>query len=215
MLKLRKSLYGTRNAGYLWYEDLRAELLRQGFQQSIHDQCLFSRTKNGHTTYLATWVDDVIVVSNDPNVDELLTSLKKQNFDIQTFENLDWYLGLNIQHDRENGILRISQSAYIDTLLEKFNMTKCNTCDTPMVVDPPTKTDCPEFPMDKPYRQLLGALAHIARFSRPDILFAVFYLARYQQNPGEAHWKALKRILRYLKGTKDLALTHLNVYPNF
>ena len=207
MLKLRKSLYGTRNAGYLWYEDLRAELLRQGFQQSIHDQCLFSRTKNGHTTYLATWVDDVIVVSNDPNVDELLTSLKKQNFDIQTFENLDWYLGLNIQHDRENGILKISQSAYIDTLLEKFNMTKCNTCDTPMVVDPPTKTDCPEFPMDKPYRQLLGALAHIARFSRPDILFAVFYLARYQQNPGEAHWKALKRILRYLKGTKDLALT--------
>ena len=46
MLKLRKSLYGTRNAGYLWYEDLRAELLRQGFQQSIHDQCLFSSTKN-------------------------------------------------------------------------------------------------------------------------------------------------------------------------
>ena len=207
MLKLRKSLYGTRNAGYLWYEDLRAELLRQGFQQSIHDQCLFSRTKNGHTTYLATWVDDVIVVSNDPKIDELLTSLKKHNFDIQTFENLDWYLGLSIQHDRKAGILKISQEAYIDTLLEKFNMTNCNTCDTPMVVDPPNKSDCPEFPLDKPYRQLLGALAHIARFSRPDILFAVFYLARYQQNPGEAHWKALKRILRYLKGTKSLALT--------
>ncbi len=74
-----------------WYEDLRAELLRQGFQQSIHDQCLFSRTKNGYTTYLATWVDDVVVISNDPKIDDLLTSLKKHNFDIQTFENLDWY----------------------------------------------------------------------------------------------------------------------------
>ena len=207
MIKLNKSLYGTRNAGYLWWEDLKTELLSQGFIQSTHDPCLFSRTKDGYTTYLATWVDDVLVVSSDPNVEDLLKTLKRHKFDIQTFEDLTWYLGLDINHDAERGILTISQEAYIDTLLEKFSMTKCNPCDTPMVTEPPTKNDCSDVPIDKPYRQLLGALAHIARFSRPDILFAVFYLARYQKNPGEPHWKALKRVLRYLKGTKDLALT--------
>ena len=95
---------------------------------------LIQPEKDGHVTYLATWVDDVIVVSNDPNIDNLLTTLKNNGFDIQTFEHLEWYLGMKIAHDKENGILEISQEAYIDTLLEKFNMTKCNTADTPMVM---------------------------------------------------------------------------------
>ena len=76
-------------------------------------------------------------------------------------------------------------------------------------MDPPTASDCPSegHKLDKPYRELLGSLSHIARCSRPDILYATFYLARYQANPGQAHWTALKRILRYLKGTKHIPLT--------
>ena len=74
----------------------------------------------------------------------------------------------------------------------------------------PNKDDQPDavdISILKPYRSLLGSLSHLARFTRPDIKFAVFYLARYQARPGERHLKGLFRILRYLKGTLSAGLT--------
>jgi len=57
-----------------------------------------------------------------------------------------------------------------------------------------------------PFRSTLGSLSHITRYTRSDIMYATFYLSRHQKDPGLAHWKGLKRVLRYLKGTKDLKL---------
>ena len=54
---------------------------------------------------------------------------------------------------------------------------------------------------------MIGALSHLARFTRPDILFSTFYFARFQKEPTAAHWKGAKRILRYLKATKSLQIT--------
>ncbi len=54
---------------------------------------------------------------------------------------------------------------------------------------------------------MIGGLSHLARFTRADILYATFYFARFQNNPTQAHWKQLKRILRYLKKTKDVKIT--------
>jgi len=58
-----------------------------------------------------------------------------------------------------------------------------------------------------PYRGVIGALSHLARMTRPEIQFATFYHARYQNDPGRKHWISAKRILRYLSGTKDIHLT--------
>eukprot|EP00505_MAST-04D_sp_SCG-Rhode-Island_P005969 Stramenopile-MAST_4_protein_5969 len=73
----------------------------------------------------------------------------------------------------------------------------------------PEKVDSPPLDEATPYHSLIGALSHIGRFTRPDILFATFYFARFQKEPTEAHWKGAKRILRYLKGTKMLQITIL------
>lgn len=59
-----------------------------------------------------------------------------------------------------------------------------------------------------PYRELIGSLLFIAQISRPDISFAVNLLSRFNGNPGAAHWKAAKRTLRYLSGTKELELIY-------
>ena len=66
-----------------------------------------------------------------------------------------------------------------------------------------------------PFRSTLGSLSHITRMTRPDIQFATFYHSRYQVDPGVAHWRGLKRILRYLVGTTNSKLRADKELPKF
>jgi hypothetical protein len=59
-----------------------------------------------------------------------------------------------------------------------------------------------------PYREAIGNLMYASVAMRPDITFAVSTLSQFLENPGEAHWEAVKRVFRYLSGTKALALTY-------
>ena len=76
------------------------------------------------------------------------------------------------------------------------------------------KDDCPTITEDQqemkkiPYREAIGALNWVAVGSRPDIAFVVSQLAQFLENPGRVHWDAAKRVIRYLKTTKDLKLTY-------
>ena len=205
MVRLHKSLYGTRNAGHLWWKDLRKALLDLGYKQCPFDQCLFYKvTSDGTITFLVTWVDDVLIATNDPNIQKLKTLLEKMGFRIQTLEHLSWYLGLGIEITETH--LVISQEAYIDKLLDRFGMTDCHAVSTPMDKYVFNVGASPPVTKGTPFRELLGGLNHLCCFSRPDGLFATFFLARYQSGPTIAHWNALKRVLRYFKGTKDLKL---------
>ena len=58
-----------------------------------------------------------------------------------------------------------------------------------------------------PYASVVGNLMYLQTCTRPDISFAVGMLGRYQSNPGIDHWKAVKKVMRYLQGTKDYMLT--------
>ena len=158
-------------------------------------------------TYLATWVDDVIVASNNDDIKLLRQLLESKGFAITTFEELEWYLGLSITR-HEDGSITIDQSAYIDQMLSNFGMKDSHSCTTPIAPGDmlPEKVDSSIIDSATPYHSLVGALSHIGRFTRPDILFATFYFARFQKEPTEAHWKGAKRILRYLKGTKTLQI---------
>ncbi|XP_070040671.1 secreted RxLR effector protein 161-like [Nicotiana tomentosiformis] len=59
-----------------------------------------------------------------------------------------------------------------------------------------------------PYSSIVGSLMYAQTCTIPDISFAVGMLGRYQSNPGIDHWKAAKKVLRYLKGTKDYMLMY-------
>lgn len=94
-------------------------------------------------------------------------------------------------------------------------MSDCNTVTTPADVNQKLTTDmCPkdanaQQEMSKiPYQEAVGSILFAAQVTRPDIQFAVGAVSRYNSNPGPAHWLAVKRILRYLKGTIDVKLTY-------
>ena len=203
-IRLHKSLYGTKNAGHLWWKDVCAAFKDLNFIQSTNEQCLFYKTDMDGACYCATWVDDVIIASNRRDTSEIESKLEQLGFKVSTFEDLKWYLGIAVS--KQDDKITLSQKPYIEDLLKRFNMQSANTATTPMTRDTIGEDSSEAFQDVKSYRSLVGALSHLARFTRPDIMFSVFYLARFQSAPTTQKWTALKRILRYAKGTIDTCI---------
>jgi hypothetical protein len=124
-----------------------------------------------------------------------------------------YILGVKIEGDRSKKMLALSQEHYIRKVLEKFRTQDCKSIDTPIAKGEGLSLRmCPKIPNEKtqmekvPYSSAVGSLMYAMMCTRPDISFAVGMVSRYQANPGQSHWKAVKRILRYLKGTTDYSL---------
>jgi len=122
-------------------------------------------------------------------------------------------LGLQLEH-LPTGIF-VHQAAYIQKILEKFNMNKSYPSKTPMVVRSLDMKKDQFRPRDDgeellgpevPYLSAIGALMYLANSTRPDIAFAVNLLARHSAAPTKRHWTGVKNIFRYLNGAKDLGL---------
>ena len=126
-----------------------------------------------------------------------------------------YVLGIKILHDRANGMLKLSQRTYIEKILKRFNMHNCSSTRAPIVKgDKFSKAQCSQNDDEReetstiPYSSLVGSLMYAQVCTCPDLAFVVGMLGRYLSNPGNQHWKATKKVLRYLQGTKDLMLTY-------
>ena len=214
-----KSLYGTKQAGHIWNKEWTSSMIKLGFRQSKYDPCLLVKRTDEGVCYAIAWVDDVILIYNLPEekMKGLEESVKRLGFILSNSENLEYYLGIRIQFEGEK--VTMSQKAYLEAILHRFGLENSKAAKSPMNhADLPKKADCPDLETELgraererlksfKYRNAIGSLQHLARWTRPDIKFAVGYLARYQENFSEKHVKAVKRIFRYLKGTIDKGIT--------
>ena len=139
----------------------------------------------------------------------------EKHFQLHDLGDTSFLLGVHIERDRSKHSLSLSQRQYIVDLLNQYESSDCKPVSTPL--DPGcnlSKDQCPKtdeekaLMQDKPYAQLVGSLMYLAIATRPDISHAVGLLGRFSSNPGLAHWKAAKHLLRYLQGTKDMKLTY-------
>lgn len=125
-------------------------------------------------------------------------------FEMSMMGELTYFLGLQIKQSAK-GIF-VHQTKYCIDLLKRFDMFDCKTLDTPMAISVKLDPDVNGIPVNSTkYRSMIGALLYLTA-SRPDIQFAICKCARYQSSPMESHLQAVKRILRYLKGTHTFGL---------
>ena len=222
--KLLKSLYGLKQSSRAWYTRLNTFLLSINFLQSDADTNIYICRQGDKYIILAIHVDDTLLVTNDPN--GLL--LKTKQALCSEFEMTDLgpvtnttILGLQVYYNPQLRILKLYQTRYIDLLLLKYKMENCTTASTPM--EPGlkmSKADCPYTNEDIadmkniPYKSLVGSLMHASVSTRPDISYSTNFVAQYLSNPSKKHWSAAKRILRYLKGTRDLGLLYKRSQQN-
>ena len=200
-LKLKKSLYGTNFAPKLWTDTLKAALLAYGLTQSTVDPCLFSKPG----VMIASYVDDLFCAFKDPSErDRFLKSMKEQGFTLTMSDEADSFLG--IKFDRlSDDKFHLTQPALIDKIIEATNMQGCNRVATPAVPGTPLGKDKsgPLMTDTWSYKSVCGMLLYLSNNSRPDICYAVSQVCRFSHEPRQSHAAAVKRIVRYLSGTKD------------
>ncbi|KAJ9561626.1 hypothetical protein OSB04_006786 [Centaurea solstitialis] len=201
---LDKALYGLKQAPRAWYETLTNHLLSKGFKRGTIDTTLFLKKEGDDLLLVQIYVDDIIFGSTNPELCTKFSKIMETEFEMSMMGELNFFLGIQVKQNPD-GIF-INQSKYIKDMLKKFNMTDCSPIKTPMPTGNLLGPDLAGKPVDqKIYRSMIGSLLYLTA-TRPDIMFATCFCARFQANPKESHLAAVKRIFRYLKGTPELGL---------
>jgi hypothetical protein len=203
VLLLRRSLYGIKQAPMLWSKEVCAFLREQGYVASS-DPCLFlKRGKDGKVSSAVLFhVDDFLCTGEDKAMDEFIAALKAK-YAIKDLGEPTLFLGMGVKKTKRGYML--SQEAYLDRLLEKFNMSKARLKKTPIVERLYNIQGGQQANATK-YRELVGGLMYLMACTRPDLCFAVNQLTRHFQDPQDHHWRAALRVLAYLKHTKSHGL---------
>ena len=200
--KLNKSLYGLKQAPRAWNTKFNHFLSSFNLRQSKVDKCLYYT--DDRSMLLAIYVDDGIAAAKNKKLLDKLTSYLKEFLELTTME-CNSYLGFQVRRDRKNRTIDLSQSHYVDKILDKYKMSNCNAISTPEEVGNPDLSLKPKLTPEYPFKEIIGALIYLTTCTRPDIAHAVNIASRTSE-PTQAHWKLVKRILRYLKGTRNLGL---------
>jgi len=117
---------------------------------------------------------------------------------------LSFFFGLQVKQSKD-GIF-LSQTKYCKEILKKLEMENCKEASSPMSTSYYMDVDLAGAVVDQTkFIRLIDSLLYLTT-SRPDIMCAVCLCARYQSNPKESHFKATKRILKYLEGTTTAGL---------
>lgn len=219
-VKLRKSLYGLKQAGREWHSLLSSELRKYGFNQSSIDTCLFTLSRGKSILWVIVWVDDCVIVDNDPTLRNEFVSYLSKVFPVEDKGNLDWVLQVRVIRDLKLKSISLSQELYIKDLVKKYgylidDLTRKfdSPFDASIHLSPELcpRVDSLEYTRMQKHRQdymaLVGAYLWLASVSRPDLRYIAGQLARAVNNPSYSHYKAALRVLIYLRGTADKSLT--------
>ena len=138
----------------------------------------------------------------------------KKHVEVTDLGKLHWLLGIEIVRNRDARTISMSQRSYIDSIIRRFGLEDLKPLSLPM--DPNSRLSVMQSPStgaqyaamrNIPYREAVGAMMYAMLGTRPDISYAVTTLSKFSSNPGSAHWEAVKRVYRYLTGTRELWLT--------
>ena len=213
LLKLKKGMYGLKQAAHLWAKELSTLLKELGFRQCVADPCLWVYDDGQGYITISTWVDDCIVAYNDAAIWKQLFDKMAMKYPISAKGRLDFCLGMAVRQNSNRTVVELDQSKYVDDMCAKFpNQLRGKDLFAGKYRIPAVhgqkyeKALLPEGSeplVDSRYRELLGKLTYLASWTRPDISTIVSMLARHQNEPHAIHWKALVHVLVYCKMTKE------------
>ncbi|CAM8972742.1 unnamed protein product [Rhodiola kirilowii] len=211
--KLKKSSYGLKHAPRQWYKNFDGFMHEVKFVRSEADHCCYFKKLDDSYIILLLYVDDMLIAgSSSQEVSKLKKQLSKR-FAMKDLGEAKQILGMRIERDRKAGKLHLSQTEYIKKILERFSMQDAKPSKIPLgnqitlsIRDSPKDQEERDYMQKTPYASAIGSLMYAMVCTRPDIAHAVGVVSRFMGNPKKKHWEAVKRILRYLKGTTEHAL---------
>eukprot|EP01039_Chlorochromonas_danica_P011367 gene11368-12697_t len=210
ILKLNKYIYGLAESPHQFNQLLNDVLIKEGFKVTKADQCVYTKKTTIGPIMITAHVDDMLVLTPNTRIRDSIYRRLSRHFDLvaQTDQGHLSYLGLNITYDQGTRQIKLTQTGFIKDLLKKYNAE--GTARPPRV--PATQQilmDCKEDSETadrKQYLSMIMTMMYLARFTRPDILFAVTVLATHSANPTNHLIAQAMKVIRYLSGTRDVGL---------
>ena len=199
--ELVKAIYGLKQASRVWNETFDEFIRSIGFHASGFDPCLYIMTTEGHCVLVLVYVDDVLVTGSSLELIARTKNDLKTRFEMTDSGKCAFVLGIELL-DNADGSVTLCQRRYVDDVLKRFGMDECKAVSSPVDVSSRLISSSATTKVDAPFREAVGALMHLTTATRPDIAYAVSYVSRFMEHPQEEHWIAVKRIFRYLQGTK-------------
>jgi hypothetical protein len=206
IMRVLRALYGLKESPALWYDELRRQLVKLGLKPVEGFPCLYT----SRWLILFVYVDDIVIAFHRSNIylhksfEQSLVDL----YNIKAMGDLTWFLGIRVIRDRDLRKIWLVQDAFIDKVCARFDIEALGRSpDVPLTENwLPQSTEEPDTARTKLYQQLVGSLAYIAVWGRPDVARAHVVFACHLTNPGQSHVSKVRQTWRYLLSTKALAL---------
>uniref|UniRef100_A0A2N9H138 Reverse transcriptase Ty1/copia-type domain-containing protein n=1 Tax=Fagus sylvatica TaxID=28930 RepID=A0A2N9H138_FAGSY len=206
--KLVKSLYGLKQAPKQWHEKFDSVILSHGFKHNNADKCIYSKFTDCYGVIICLYVDDMLIFGTNM---EGISKTKKyltSRFKMKDLKEVDTILGIKVK--KHSGGYALCQSHYVEKILLKFQYLGIKEVTTPYDSTVKLIENSGRAVAQLEYASAIGSLMYAMHGTRPDISFAVCKLSRYTNNPSTEHWKAIGRVLGYLKLTIGLGLYYTN-----
>jgi len=208
VLRLKRAIYGLKQASFSWWKSMTTSMEKMGFKRTYADAGVFMFQQGNDKVIAVVYVDDAIFMG--PNLP--LVMKKKQEF-MKKWECRD--LGeakefLSMRITRVNGRIELDQEKYLMDVLKRFGQENASIAPTPLPMG--TKLLPNEEPVDPKIRSrfqsVIGSLLYLMIGTRPDIAYAVISLSKFTANPSELHLKKALYICKYLVSTKHYRLVY-------
>ena len=216
-VKLLKAVYGLKQAPNLWYQACQIAILESEprLTRMKSDPCFFFCFTKELIALITITVDDFAIFTNDESWFYSFKEKFHAKYAVTQEPSFDWFLGIKMDWSTDGTEVKLTQPNHINAALVKYHMEDSKDVPTPMVTDfdsapLPSEHINPDFP----YSGIIGTLMWIARNTRPDILTAVTLLASHNNRFSDYHIKQAKRVLAYLKSTKEYGIK-IQKEPNF
>ncbi|KAL0411076.1 UNVERIFIED_CONTAM: Retrovirus-related Pol polyprotein from transposon TNT 1-94 [Sesamum latifolium] len=211
---LQRSIYVLKQGSRSWNTRFDKVIRGYDFIKNDYDPCVYKKISGSSVAYLVLYVDDILLIGNDVKMLRDIKAWLSTQFSMKDMGEASYILGIKIYRDRSRRMLGLTQFSYIEKVLKRFRMEHSKRGVLPMShgiklskKQSPTDEELKSM-SDIPYASAVGSIQYAVQCTRPDIAYALSVTSRYQACAGEAHWSAVKSILKYLRRTKDMFLIY-------
>jgi hypothetical protein len=209
VVEVDRALYGLRDSPALWYNDWTGTLKSMKLLALKEEACIFIDAQ--HKVFVLFYVDDVQVLYHKDDELHAIKIIKemKAAYELRDMGDVEWFLGVRVIRDRAARKIWLVHDTYIEKITKKFGLIDGRCPSTPLPGLELTKYDgqAPKRQV-KEYQEKVGSVLYTAIMIRPDVAYAASLLSQFLTNPGPEHLTAVNWTIKYLFGTRFLAIQY-------
>jgi hypothetical protein len=206
--KLLRALYGLRKSPRLWQQEATRVLISIGFRVVQEDHCLFVR----EGIILIFYVDDILIFNHPTMRTEAADIAKRlsEAWELRSIGEAQWFLGIRIIRDRQQGVIWLCQDAYISSMATRYHLTNERRLEAPPAsianLGPYTGKATEE--QVREFSTKVGSAQYATTITRVDAAKATSHLAQFLSNPSREHLHAINQVISYLYNTRTRAIAY-------